>query len=568
LFQEKNEKKEEVTKLRIENESKVIDMNSCYIKHYSDFVLPPNAIFDLRQRFENLKQILEKVTPKHLRKPREKTNRTPYPKYPVFDLTQKPHFDVFDLPKEPNANFQVFNLTKPYKKIFEEKHEDFTEVLADTEDFARSITGTITKNLMDVSKQLYYMAKIEDREKIIDEFLGSVFAEIYELEGGYRCFAIPEISYFFFNMFKTNIIVNQHRFLNKFLSHLPFEQVKEFVLYNFSLFSNKEYINYFEQNLNKKDLPPDEKLKQESEYINQFVINYVSVIDIYKDMTEYHDPSKILSNGTLFMNVMRSIQGDLGRLLLNDMVPELVAASLFLYIHKLVNIIPFINSIPFMDNLLTYLVTKIVMFVFQKLIKIFRSMAGVIKKKFKEIMKDFQKTHYDFDYDKIINNALDETVETPTVTLSFDNLDSIYKNAYKRSGNLFQSSLDNSRLYIPKDSDFNENLMSSDVDYFNRYVMGTLILKRMFKSHFPVYIVKNGQKINLMKVNDYETKLKLFEEVYKVICTNEDWHTRYFEAHNEVLEESLMNDDSEQEFIENQLKKHEIVEVFGEYIII
>ena len=563
-----NQKKEEILALQLENESKVIDMNSCYIKNYSDYVLPPNSLFDTRLKLEKLKLLLKRLTPKKPQEPRKKTERTPQPNFGIFDLTPKPEFEVFDLPHKPLAKFNVFDVGESYSSKFKKKHPEFRASLREAVEYSKSIASNILYSVLNLEKQLFLMAKIEDREKALDEHLGRTFAEIYELEGGFRCFSLPQISYFFFNMFKTNVVVNQHRFLFVFLSHLGFSRVKEFALYNLSLFSNKEYIADFEKKLNRKDLPPKQKLEQEKEFISQFAVNFVSVIDVYKDMTEYRDPGKLLSKGTLFMNVLRSVKGDLGRLLLDDLPRELTQSTVFLYVHALVQMIPFFRSVPFLDKLLGFLVTKLVIFVSKKLSKVFSALARPIVKKFNRLLKGLRTAHYDLDFDRVISDALDATPEPPSVTLSFDNLDDIYKGAYKKQASLFQTSLENSRLFVPERTNFDQKRLALDIEYFNEYIMGSLILKRMFKSAFPVHIVEDNVNIDLTRVSDYDTKLKLFEEVYKLICTDEDWKEKYFDEYNEEQNVGLARVGSFDEDYQSFLHKKNIAEIFGDFIMI
>ena len=246
LKKDLNKKKSKINNIKFKIEQKHLSLETFNIEEYSDFVIPSHVLFDLKEKLEQLKKIYTFDGLETLEN-RKKNDRNP----------------------DSDFNKLSSQLTKAQTFIKSQLSENVNNVIQNTAD------------------QLFIIAKIEDLEKDLDEKLGYIFAEIFEMEGNRRCFTISQVSYFFFSMFKTNTISNQHRFLINFLSNIKFSQAKEFVIYNYSLFSTKEFINNFERSYDTTHAAPNEVFALEEAYISQFAVNFISVIDLYKDMTEF-----------------------------------------------------------------------------------------------------------------------------------------------------------------------------------------------------------------------------------------------------------------------------------------
>jgi hypothetical protein len=397
--------------------------------------------------------------------------------------------------------------------------------------------GVIRGTIEDISEQLFLIAKIEDHEKYLDEILGAIFAEIFEMENKMKCFTISQMSYFFFNMFKTNIISNQHRFLILFLSKLRYSQAKEFILYNYSLFSTKEFIENFEKTYSSLNAKPQKVFELEKDYINQFVVNYLSLIDFYKNLTEFKDPSLALKNENIFMKVWRSVGVDLGQMLVAEIAEYSIETFVSEVVERIIKMIPFIGSIPFLDTVADYLVWRIAKFVTEIFMKLFSEYIKIIYKKMTSVIDSLQKKNYSFDFAKIIDEELNPEPPSTKMEISYKNLDSIYYNAYNEKANLFQISMENSRFFKPNDTTVSLDNFKSDIDYFNKYVIGEIIIERLFNSGIPVHVRKEGVEYNLSKLPDYSKKIELYDDLYMTLSFNQDWKNHYYQIYvNDVVQ--------------------------------
>lgn len=489
-----NATKDELGKWRVAIEQKKLSLDSFNAEDFSDFVISPQVLFNLKAQLEQMKQIFTfDGSPNQSKSSRK-------------DPVKAKKGDSVDAFREGLRHAQ-------------------TRIDASLqEDIQNAIDGT--------AKQLYLIARIEDHEKELDEILGHLFSEIFEMEDGMRCFSLSQLSYLFFNLFKTNTVSNQHRFLIVFLSRIQFSHAREFILYNLSLFSTKEFIDNFEASFALNESGPTEKLRKEKEYMSQFAVNFVSVIDFYKELTEFKDPSRAVEGGGIFMKVWRSVGIDLGRMLIEDITEFTLEEVIKDIVKRVVKLVPFISSVPFLDFVAEFLVWKITQFLTQQFMKLFSRFIPVISAKMSSIFESFQKKNYGFDYQKIIDKELNPEPPGTDVKLTFQNLDKIYFNAFTSQADLFQLVLENSRFYRPKDSNRTLQKFESDLDYFNKFVIGELILERFFEAQVPVHVKTGETTLDLSTIHDYSTKSHLFDSLYSSFSVDPHWKNRFFDIYN------------------------------------
>lgn len=490
---ELNQAKDQMTKWKVQIEQKKLRLESFDVREFSDFVIPPQFLFNLKGKLEQMKQIF------------------------TFDGSKR------------RGGFGPKDKSEDQSK---HSVRTFRETLESTQSVVRSsFDADVRRVIDDTAKQLYLIATIEDHEKELDEIFGQVFAEIFEMEDGMRCFSMSQLSYLFFNLFKTNTVSNQHRFLIVFLGHLPFSHAQEFILYNLSLFSNKEYIDSFQESFGLGDSGPGEVLRQEKEYISQFAVNYISVVDFYKELTEFKDPSLAVQQGNIFMKVWRSVGLNLGQMLLHDITEYTLEEIIRDIVKRVVKLIPFISSVPFLDFVAGFLVWRITKFLTEQFMKLFSRFIPIISEKMASIIESFQNKNYNFDYQKIINDELNPESPGTSIKLSYQNLDQVYYDAYTRHSDLFQLVLENSRFFKPRNSERALRHFQSNLDFFNQFVLGELILERFFEAGVPVRVSRGDESFNLSQIHDYALKTSLFDSVYSALSTDPRWKSHFFDLY-------------------------------------
>jgi hypothetical protein len=484
-----NSQKTEMNNMKLEIEKKTLDLETFNVQEYSDFVLPSTVLFNLKGKLEQLKKI-----------------RT-------FTGTRAP---------DPTFDDRT-------RVDFKTEYNDYLDRLDNIQYILQfSLQEDVDEVMKKVVSQMVVVGDIENTERELDELLGSIFAEIFEMEGNTRCFTIPQLSYLFFNMFKSNTIANQHRFLIIFLNQLNFTHVKEFVLHNYSLFTSKEFIANFEETYATNHSIPEKVFKLQNDYIDQFVVNYISVIDIYKDLTDFRDPTTALDQGEVFMKVWRSLGVNLGRALLEDIAEYTLESLVKLLLNKIIGLIPFINSIPFLEDITGYLVWTIAGFITKKLMKLFGKYMKVIYSSMSDFISSFRNKNYDFDYEKVIHEEFNPDPMSTHLNFSFDDLDKIYYNAYNTEGDLYDVVIENSRFYEQMGSTVSKSRLAGNKRLFDEYVIGDLVMTRLFNSRIPVHVEYKGVNYNLSKVDDYELKAELFNFIFFAISMDKDLKNYFF----------------------------------------
>jgi hypothetical protein len=86
------------------------------------------------------------------------------------------------------------------------------------------------------------MTQISHLETFFDENFGSIVASVQNLRNGRKCFSTSQISYIIYSLVKMNAIIHEHNFLKFFLSNMEYQQSKEFMVFNYSIFTEETYV--------------------------------------------------------------------------------------------------------------------------------------------------------------------------------------------------------------------------------------------------------------------------------------------------------------------------------------
>ena len=141
-----------------------------------------------------------------------------------------------------------------------------------------------------VEKQLNIAVEIDNIEGEIDFFLGSIISRTNSVEQNKGCFSLSQISYFVFLLFKTNVIAKQTRFLEGFFDQMDERLSKEFVVFNYMLFTPQDYVDDLLERYKSTysvNAPMLEEEDRKSFFTKDYIMNYTIMINFYKDMTEF-----------------------------------------------------------------------------------------------------------------------------------------------------------------------------------------------------------------------------------------------------------------------------------------
>ena len=81
-----------------------------------------------------------------------------------------------------------------------------------------------------MAEKLLLSNEINDLESYFDKQLGQIFATIQFTGEGFKCFSKSQLSYIFFNMVKTNVIINEEDFLLMYLKNIAYINAKDLML--------------------------------------------------------------------------------------------------------------------------------------------------------------------------------------------------------------------------------------------------------------------------------------------------------------------------------------------------
>ena len=292
--------------------------------------------------------------------------------------------------------------------------------------------------------------KIYLAETLIDKFLGNLFGLIYKLPNNLRCFTDSQLSYYFFNMLKTNIIVNEFDFLEHFLVILKPEQAKSFIIFNYSLFNNQSYVDKI---ISRYESNVVQSISDSScyEMISQFIINFTSMVNLYKDHTLYGTTQGLVigPNGNLFSRLyfvikkLIKVPADLTK-------QTVIAHTMGLLGSILIGLLPFLGSIPMINAFFVKLFTRIFNYLITLLISIFKFTSQQLLPYIKSIKNSisvyFNKTiHFTLDYKDIIQNNkevnfINNLESDQALNIDIEELENVYYGIFKNESSILNMS--------------------------------------------------------------------------------------------------------------------------------
>ena len=316
---------------------------------------------------------------------------------------------------------------------------DFKKRMDESSDFFTKNMDLLLPMFEYIRTKLEFALTIRKYEKKIDKDLGKEFASFYFMKDNQKCFSDLTLSYYFFNMIKTNIISDEATFFLSFLNELSKQSQKSainFMVANYSYFADPTFLTNLSLKL--KKMPKKELNKKLPVILREFSFNYSLTISSYKQAAGYSmDPSMTKMNifECLFLKFKLLVSRQIAYLKTADGeedFEELIQNVIMKATDIMVAGCMFMIVIPFLNKIISYILAKLI----YKMIKYLMEKFGI---DFKSIYNKFQKIKNtkkvksiknfvtDLDYKEIMKIHLNEKFEGDDEDLQFINTAEIPK---------------------------------------------------------------------------------------------------------------------------------------------
>ena len=223
------------------------------------------------------------------------------------------------------------------------------------------------------------IGKIQEIEHFLDIKLAQLLSGVQiianetELDGQTfrsvtQCFNEIDIGRLMFMLAKTNIVINYESFMMAYLARFDYSEVRSFVLMNYAVFVDRNYLQVMsEQYKIRKGLPLEEESYRQ-QLISEFVSRFSFLIEVYRNKV---DNLKKFYNGNFFDRQMAFLFN--GMFDVKEKVKAMVSRELDVdkvinrVVSYFVSMIPFIEKVPFLKNLVSKLVIMLVKLVLEKI---------------------------------------------------------------------------------------------------------------------------------------------------------------------------------------------------------
>lgn len=293
--------------------------------------------------------------------------------------------------------------------------------------------ATMFKNLQ--KKELNYLNEIYKLEVEVDKTVGKIFASIFILKNGLQCFTASELSYYFFNMFKTNFIIDETTFMQSFLKSLSPANARSFIILNYAIFTNDKYV----ESVIKKNKPKmvDGLVNTGlDKLINDFAMHNSLMVNLYKDYVyaENQNHQENVMEGSI-TSVIFHILFFLREVYKSNVEQDLSIEMLFNIIYGVLwGMVPFIDQFMFIQTLANKFISlflNILYSLIDKFLKVGKTkMQAVMTKLGQNVMSsDYSSYSYDLDFEKVIEEQKEKTPD-PAITISFRQIEEVYFNYF------------------------------------------------------------------------------------------------------------------------------------------
>lgn len=281
------------------------------------------------------------------------------------------------------------------------------------------------------------MNQINALETQVDKAIAYLFASIFRLNSGLKCFLDSELSFFFFNMFKTNFIVDDVQFMKTFLELIEPVQARSFIVLNYVIFTNKEFVDQVISK-NKQSVVSALSERPLAKMVTNFSMQFSVMISLFKNYSRDHADAQEenVENGTFlttFYFVLTQVFSNM-----KDFMKETSITFLMSLIADIIlSSIPFIGSI----SIIKIVVVKALVKLFNLISLMLYSLAGFNKAKVDSFIKGVRKMtkgksvrdyNIDLDWKAVVKKQKKEEL-TVNPKISFKNIEDLYLQYYNEN---------------------------------------------------------------------------------------------------------------------------------------
>ena len=250
--------------------------------------------------------------------------------------------------------------------------------------------------------------RIDEYEKYFDVELGKIFAVVQVMADGRGCFTKAQLSYIFFAMVKTNVIIKEKEFLDSFLSSLPYIVAKDFIIYNYEIFANEQFILSQIDRDDLKEKLDEYRTSEQRAVVSTYINNWSFLVNMYKDYTEFGTKSeggkvKKVGMGHRLSRILGISAQKFFNLSKDSGYNEYFAV----FAGELLKMIPFLGNVPFLTSILATVLAYLTEFIIDLIFKFFQNAGPVIKSFMDNVAPVFgiivHKEIYDLDYTKYVD---------------------------------------------------------------------------------------------------------------------------------------------------------------------
>jgi uncharacterized protein (UPF0335 family) len=320
-------------------------------------------------------------------------------------------------------------------------------------EFRGVISGVLRKKKVEMKK----LQVIFDLETQVDETLGKLFGKVYWLKNGLKCFTSSGLSYYFFNMFKTNFIINDSAFYKSFLKTIQPNEARSFMLLNYSIFTNASFVDQIIRKNKIKAVDGLNRTKLEI-MIDRFCVKNTLMVNLYKNHInrQIQSHKNNVENGSITSIIFHILT------YIHQMYTETMggnSTSVSMIINVVTNIIwgmvPFINQINFLQvlvNKFLFLFFTVIRTFMGKIFKLGKDKMNTVMNKLGSNMfsGDYSSYTFNLNYEEVFQeqNAQDDEEEVQ-MQIPVQKIEDLYFDHFNDNSSLVKAEQIN--LFEPKE---------------------------------------------------------------------------------------------------------------------
>ena len=274
----------------------------------------------------------------------------------------------------------------------------------------------VNSRVNSLSEKLRLSTAIVEIEEALDTAFGAILARAQNQAAGATCFTMAQLSYIIFNMVKTNVIIREKAFLEAFLANQSYLRAKEFIVYNYRIFTTEHFIlGQLGRDHSKVGLEAY-TAHQRNKVIATYINNWSFLVNMYKEYTEFGTQSedKALARvglGSRLAKVLGVTASAVAGFTENTAYNEYFSGLAT----ELLKMIPFFGNIPFLASIVTTILCYLSQFIIRLLVKFARLAAPAIQIFMQKMSRVFAAVGssevYDLNYFKYLGQFADDADE-------------------------------------------------------------------------------------------------------------------------------------------------------------